>query len=119
VWAGDYADPECESEKNLYKLADEQDYKNIAPPDRIMGAYRYIVNHTKKLYVDKESVKAEPQYGLRVHPLSLLTAEGNGRGGGDYRGSKQELVGTWARDVISVEKGVPDGFTLLEADFME
>ncbi len=119
VWAGDYADPEKGSEMNLYSLANEQDYKNIATPDRLMSSYRYIVNHTKKRYVDKESMKAEPLYGLRLHPLSLLTAEGNGRGGGDYRGSHQELVGTWARDVISVEKEAPEGYDYMEVNFME
>ncbi len=119
VWAGDYADHEADCEKNLYKMADAQDHKNVSPPDRIMHEYRYIVNHTKKQYVDKESVKAEPTHGLRIHPLSLLTAEGNGQGGGDYRGHEEHMVGIWARDVISVEKTVPEGFEELVVEFME
>lgn len=119
VWAGDYAAPEKESGKTLHDLADEQDYKNIHPPERDMSAYRYIVNHTKKQYVDKESMRAEPRHGLRVHPLSILTAEGNGAGGGDYRGKNDALAGLWARDVISVEKVAPSGYRLVECDFME
>jgi hypothetical protein len=118
VWAGDYADEEADG-KTLYKTAQGQPHKEIRPEDSIMHTYRYIVNHTKKQYVDKEMMKAEPMYGLRVHPLSLLTAEGNGRGGGDYRGAHEELVGTWARDVISVEKEVPLGYSPLKADFFE
>jgi hypothetical protein len=35
-----------------------------------------------------------------------LTAEGNGRGGGDWKGDGP--VGSWARDVISAETERPD-----------
>ncbi len=118
LWAGDYADEEADGE-TLYKTAQDQQHKEITPEDHIMHDYRYIVNHTKKRYVDKAMMKAEERNGLRVHPLSLLTAEGNGRGGGDYRGSDENLVGAWARDVISVEKTVPTGYEPLDADFFE
>jgi hypothetical protein len=70
-------------------------------------SYTYIVNHTKKVYVKKTD-------GL--HPLSLLTAEGNGRGGGDYNGPNMDMVGTWARDVISMENEAPD-YTLVDCVF--
>ena len=102
VWAGDYADNEPKSDKNLYSLADDKDpfYTDI-PKDFI--PYRFIVNHTKKQYVEKKG---------DIHPLPILTAEGNGRGGGDYYGDSTH-VGTWARDVISVENEVPTGYTEL------
>ena len=45
--------------------------------------------------------------GAKIHPLPLLTCEGNGRGGGDFRGDEKGIVGSWARDVISVEKTNP------------
>jgi len=35
--------------------------------------------------------------------MSLLTAEGNGQGGGDYWGKDEKKVGMWARDVISTD----------------
>jgi hypothetical protein len=35
-----------------------------------------------------------------------MTAEGNGRGGGDIY-EAPSFVGSWARDVISVEEAVP------------
>jgi hypothetical protein len=38
-----------------------------------------------------------------MHPLPLLTAEGNGRGGGDIEDAPP-VIGSWARDVISVEE---------------
>jgi len=41
------------------------------------------------------------------HPLPLLTVEGNGRGGGDLYDAPP-FVGSWARDVISVEEALPE-----------
>jgi len=103
VWAGDYADNEPNSEKNLYTLAEEtsQPFNIVLPLDFI--PYRFIVNHTKKQYVEKL---------CDIHPLPILTAEGNGRGGGDYHGDS-DYVGAWARDVISVENDEPNGYTKL------
>lgn len=106
VWAGDYADNEPDSDKNLYSMCNEKD-GFISNNEQV--SYPYIVNHTKKMYVMKKG---------NIHPLPLLTAEGNGRGGGDYRESNNTLVGSWARDVISMENEVPD-YTLLEYEFSE
>jgi len=109
VWSGDYADLEKNSTLNLYSLATD---KLMLNPNVIrcadMSEYKYIVNHTKKEYVDKT--------GKVFHPLPLLTAEGNGRGGGDYQ-QDNEYVGYWARDNISVEKEVPDEYKELITDF--
>jgi hypothetical protein len=126
VWAGDYADEEPNQEpaaepQNLYNLAIEDTcfnapspynsdglrYKREATTD--MTACPYIVNHTKRQYVDKT--------GRRTHPLPILTSEGNGRGGGDFRGQDSDKAGLWARDVISVEKVVPAGYDALECHF--
>lgn len=139
VWAGDYADeepvptgtqePKQDEEKeaqNLYSLAaDDESDETIGnlllqPPKRSTTKYRYIVNHDKKQYVDKQKVKPDAEHHeLRIHPLPLLTAEGNGRGGGDFRGRDEDKVGIWARDVISVEEQPPPDYTELEVDFME
>jgi len=94
LWAGDYADNEPNSYKNLHKMCEvkapfEYKFEYKGP----LVSYPYIVNHTKKVYVKKND---------GFHPLPLLTAEGNGRGGGDYSGANMEIVGTWARDVISM-----------------
>lgn len=128
VWAGDYADEETEpvveedgetkSLKNLYHQAMEgPDAKKQAMlPTKDMSAYCYIVNHTKRVYVDTHAV-VHDEYQYRIHPLPLLTAEGNGRGGGDYRGNNEAAVGSWARDVISVEKVAPEGYKYMNYDF--
>jgi len=46
-----------------------------------------------------------------------LTCEGNGAGGGDYRRHNEELCGTWARDVVSVNRTMPEGYTELQCEF--
>jgi hypothetical protein len=107
VWAGDYADKEPGKDKNLYELCD--DYKLISPPHKSAAMYPYIVNHTKRQYVDKRQLISS------LHPLPLLTVEGNGRGGGDLHHAPP-IVGSWARDVISVEQSVDEGFEQIAFD---
>jgi len=98
VWAGDYADIEPGKDTNLYEQCNE--YNMVTPLPKETTKYRYIVNHTKKQFVDKLQ---NPKQVL--HPLPLLTVMGNGRGRGDYEGNSP-LVGSWARDVISVEETI-------------
>ena len=58
-----------------------------------------------------------------MHPLSLLTAIGNGYGGGDYRSptlaSTFELVGYWAWDEINITDNIPENYELLQPIFKE
>ena len=111
VWAGDYADPEPNSETNLYTLCQAKSPFLSTEQD---VSYPYIVNHTKRVYIKKDRLHGE----VAFHPLPLLTAEGNGLGGGDYYGSNKDMVGTWARDVISMENEAPD-YTLIDCVFTE
>jgi len=115
VWAGDYADEEPdlkiieegkEYDANLYLLCNDKN--EIKPKVSKTDTYQYILNHTKKEFVDKNKVPEIKDWkGAKIHPLPLLTCEGNGRGGGDFRGDEKGIVGSWARDVISVEKTNP------------
>lgn len=99
----------------MYSLA--FNYSNLP---RIGSSYRYIINHSKNLYVDKQNQPLLKSINYEIHPLPLLTCEGNGRGGGDYHGSNQHLVGTWSRDIISVDNELPTGdFEELVCDFQE
>jgi len=136
VWAGDYADVEKETMKkgdedsgeNLFSLIDDSNgIESLAPYqiDKIkeknkidLKDYPFIVNHSKKVYVDKRKVK-EFDGNWKIHPLPLLTCEGNGRGGGDYGGENEKLVGLWARDSISIEKKAPKEYHELEINFKE
>ena len=113
VWAGDYADEEPEG-TNLHKMCSE--YNEIRPDEKNTDKYRFIVNHSKRLFVDKTKVPTKD--GFTLHPLPLLTAEGNGRGGGDYRDG-EPLVGSWARDIISVEETAPTDYEELLFNLVE
>ena len=50
------------------------------------------------------------EYTMCYHPLALLTATGNGRGGGDYYGKNKESIGVWKFDEISVSDIEPTDF---------
>jgi hypothetical protein len=103
VWAGDYGDYEQDQEENLYSLAksDLKHYKLLK--NHIPKPNQYLVNHTLKTYVDKKKCAS-------FHPLPLLVAEGNGKGGGDYFEKNKEYVGLWARHLISSESSVANDF---------
>ena len=117
VWAGDYA-ARCPSRKsNVYSRC--TDKTKVIPSARpTLKETRYILNHTKKLFVDKNKApkgKGEDS-AYQVHPLPLLTCEGCGQGGGDYS-LENSNIGVWARDLISVDSKVPDGFKELVPNF--
>lgn len=129
AWVGDYADEFMEKEekmpnpnyysdskyKDLYqkyiKYEQSETKKYFTPPrvNRMENSSQLVfVNHTKKEFVDMEHYCDEnkcDKWGCKIHPLPLLTAIGNGYGGGDYRGSTVtdiNYVGTWAGDEIEV-----------------
>lgn len=121
VWAGDYADPEPDG-KNVYDI----DGVPHAPAVELVNP-RYLCNVTKSEYVDLANCPAA-LYGWSgdgaaeaIHPLPLLTCEGNGRGGGDYSGTGMEFVGRWARDVIyTTQLGTTAAlFTQIRPNFVE
>ena len=118
VWAGDYADNEPGREDNLFFLGK---LMKVNPEEfdcaiKEQPAMRYLVNHTKRLYLDY--AKLTPSVGdYTLDPLPLFTAEGNGRGNGDYDGDNQERIGEWARDLISIEEELPNGYTEVENPF--
>jgi hypothetical protein len=136
VWCGDYFSEE--GEENYYDKAD--DNLKIMPVFSMKESEQVkcvLVNHTKKEYViispedfkKSTKVKAQAKKMLKViegneerewkiHPLPLLTALGNGRGGGDFRG-ENDMIGYWARDILSVEKEIPKGYAELNVEFRE
>mgnify|MGYP001561541123 FL=1 len=126
VWCGDYY-----NEDNFFGRVEE---KNKLKPDDIMPDSEQkraiLINHTNKEYVRfysfpldeiKKKVvdRLEGNDEYVISPLPLLTALGNGRGGGDYSGTDMEKIGIWAKDALSVEFEVPDGFKELKVNFKE
>lgn len=128
VWAGDYADGEIgkdgkplldenRSEINLYDLAEEELHPEI-DTEKEHKPLRYIKNLDTNEYVDIRKVPADKKWGWQIHPLPLLTCEGNGRGGGDYYG-ESELIGKWARNRVVMQKSKPKNCTELVFDLTE
>lgn len=126
VWAGDYADKEEGENDNLYIIVTEDDSNKIKPnvPTR---KFKYLLNLDKKEFVDMENIPVADTYTnpnsgkvyeYRIHPLPLLTCEGNGRGGGDYH-KESPLIGMWARDRIIVDNRVPARFKEIIFDLVE
>jgi len=118
VWAGDYSEfAGSDDTRGIYEEADNNriqfGFSDLWPNE--VG--RYIVNLDKKEYVNlsKYIGQSEPdEWGFVIHPLPLLTCEGNGNGGGDFFGTDAGgVIGTWARDRITVVKKdkLPEGFT--------
>jgi hypothetical protein len=136
VWAGDYADGEPELtvkdetgrdvDTNLYDLCDKETNK-INPKTVKKSEYRFIFNHDTKEFVDKSKctvseVYTDPkgnEYPYTIHPLPLLTCEGNGRGGGDFRDESNTFVGKWSRNRISVGNKILKGFSEIIPNFVE
>lgn len=121
VWAGDYS-TEVYKDMNLNTLCsrDEEGYetevalfKNIIPKEFLSQEEQekaILVNHSKKEYVIISKGEKDEDDWI-INPLPLLTALGNGSGGGDYWGRNNDLIGSWAFDEISVEfdlKGFED-----------
>lgn len=133
AWIGDYAEPEeCAAVKFNYNKVwgDKAVAEKIEPSKFKMSSMKYLINNSKKTYVNlkkyyKSSVVYEEYEGKKypwcMFPISLLTAIGNNRGGGDYResGTCFEDVGIWAGDEIYLSNTLPENYEELEVYFKE
>lgn len=129
-WMGDYANYDDlfdrEEVQSLYGIAWETE--NCQNDGSDLQALRvknlFLCNHTKKLAIPMDiyyQLNLPDSYGWGViHPLPLLTAVGNGRGGGDYHnGTNLDLVGSWAGDEISFEDDAPNDYKEFDIAFCE
>jgi len=121
VWAGDYADKELSngfndySNKNLYDLYADNEIKVNDP---VLESFKYLVNLDMNEFVDLSKVPINEIYDdieFKIHPLSLLTCEGNGRGGGDFHGDDpKHLIGRWARKRVIAQNEKPENMRELK-----
>ena len=90
------------------------------PAPRFGYKGKYLVNWSKGVYISFDLWKKHYEKDeWPLCPFAILTAIGNGRGGGDYEGIEMDRVGEWAWDEISIEKKPPVGFKLLNFCFKE
>lgn len=84
---------------------------------------KFLLNHDTKQFVDLDAYKAAStdKHGWTIHPLPLLTAVGNDRGGGDFHEGNTgfEFVGSWAWQLISIADRPPEDFAKFNLVFKE
>ena len=83
---------------------------------------KYLINHTKGIYLDVNSYikKNRKEDDWIINPLPLLTAYGNGLGGGDYFseiGGKD--VGSWAFNILEFSYVKPQGYVEKNYEFYQ
>lgn len=136
AWVGDYADyliPEQYAKYNPWKRTGRA-IKYTTPAAEHLLQNKFIINETKKEFIDFNYYYANSSWDEEwndcngkhhkatwcIHPVPLLTACGNGLGGGDYRGgSNMHTVGSWAFDEISIADAAPEGYKQICPIFQE
>ena len=140
AWIGDYHEEGDFAELNpgLPKTIEKRFYKHYesehdccagnhvshySKPEEVKERQgRFILNHDKKCYIDMEKYEKDNlTFGAEdddclFHPIPLLTAVGNGRGGGDFSGVGEEDVGSWAGDLLEVRNAKPKGYRNVTED---
>ena len=122
AWVGDYADSCVDAHRidEIYEMAWSDKAIGVKRDEMLLDG-KYLVNHSDKTYIDctKYRERCAEDEDWIIHPLPLLTAVGNGQGGGDYRGSDIDDVGLWYMSEISVEDEPPTGYEEYAPTFME
>lgn len=136
AWVGDYAENEELTELNIpldmeHIWGDAARIRSFTPTEFDINKVKYLVNFSKNEYVDLKDYYERSKYTWEgfneetytecIHPLPLLTAVGNDRGGGDYhRGAScYDEVGRWAWDVIALTNHLPEDCEKLDIYFRE
>jgi hypothetical protein len=125
AWVGDYSEDDelrkiTTEDLNYDMVWGDRDNFHEFPLSRFGYKGKYLVNWTKGVYISFDLWKKHYEKDeWPLCPFAILTAIGNGRGGGDYDGTEMDRVGEWAWDEISIEKKPPVGFKLLDFCFKE
>ena len=151
AWMGDYSDGELGDpyEHKLMRTAflhiyntvyGEEQEKHLIRPEPmtfdLTSTGWYLVNHSQRQYISMDAYMsrnrweavwkdwktgATETYGMCINPLSLLTACGNDRGGGDYHAGFPDYnkVGLWAFDKIELTQKKPVQYQEVMFSFTE
>lgn len=132
AWVGDYASDykwgeDKPNPKELFEQAWSGEQEEIEDGGLTLEDM-YLVNHTKKIFISGNEYWDFNRFKWGkdtkwscTHPLSLLTACGNGLGGGDYWEDNPDanLIGDWCMDEIEVTDTPPKGYKKVMYDFCE
>jgi len=132
AWVGDYADepddfdfPNCSAFYVPYYgevWGDSVSAVGVSSTDFTLDG-KFLLNHDNKQFVDLNEYKTNSidKHGWTIHPLPLLTAVGNGRGGGDFHegNTGYDYVGLWAWQLISIADKPPASFSKIDIRFIE
>lgn len=107
AWVGDYA-----NDAEVYDKCwrdDTYEYHFEVHDEKFDYTGKWLVNHTTKeaFTIERPTGEAWVPY-----PISLITACGNGKGGGDYRG-QHKMIGKWAMHTLSIEDEVPADYIII------
>ena len=94
---------------SIYGYTDDN-FKKISLEKLEKEEYKYIYNHNKKQFINIDHCplawlykEKNTYFSVKIAPISLLLALGNGMGGGDYFSNNQKLVGNFIEDVQNLE----------------
>lgn len=134
AWIGDYGD-DMEGEE-FFKNVPVMEIYNAAWNDNVPTIESlkssdftldnlFLINHDTKEFIDCNKYKAENEgkWGV-THPVPLLTAIGNGLGGGDFEyhvSDKQQVgnVGIWAWNTLELSDVAPTDYREVMYHFIE
>lgn len=127
TWVGDYSNESELEDAGLPIKFFDLDTVYGEKVDFDLSSVSFLVNHSKKQYIDlKEYYEKSNVGGWVIYPISLLTSIGNGRGGGDYHDKYPNFskCGLWAGDLleltnITAEELSKLGFTKFDVYFKE
>ena len=135
AWVGDYAEYDdialhkatnLEFNPTVAWCINEQCLVKLPDPGNFTLDGKYFVNHDKGSYIDLNAYKTASTFhaywcdeDMTMHPIPLMTAIGNGRGGGDYDdyNLNSDKVGSWTWDVIEVTDSPPSEYKVLDVCF--
>lgn len=119
AWVGDYADSVVSEFPNIpVQALYETAYGENSMPMQTLKSNeftldnKFLINHDTNEYIDLNKYREENNVGgWCTHPVSLLTAIGNGQGGGDFytHAKKEQIadVGKWAWNTLEITDIAP------------
>jgi len=132
IWLGDYGnepdDLDFQNCSAFYVPSYKELWGEVVKPLGVSSSdfsldCKFLLNHDTKQFVDLNEYKklSIDKHGWVIHPLPLLTAVGNDRGGGDFHegNTGYENVGIWAWHLISFVDKPPKDFAKFPLVFKE